>query len=173
MAGGHFYLGGGTAVQQATGVEDSAEEMFKYLMAVSLEPDEDKIRAFCDDSVEHFDWIEALGMEFERSLYEKKAVIQPGTEGLMFTGNEKVHPFRDLADRPRAGTRCPSPATPAARRSCSTRSPSGSRRPTSTSATRPARATWWSRSDRRAAARSSAWPGASTTSAASSGRRRS
>ncbi len=97
MSGGHFYLGGGTAVQQATGVVDSAEEMFKYLMAVSLDPDEAKIRAFCEDSVEHFDWIEALGMEFERSFYPEKAVIQPGTEGLMFTGNEKVHPFRDLA----------------------------------------------------------------------------
>src|ERR1700712_4868287 len=97
MAGGHFYLGGGTAVQKAVGVEDSAEEMFKYLMAVSLDPDEEKIRAFCEDSVEHFDWIEALGMQFERSLYPHKAVIQPGTEGLMFTGNEKVHPFRDLA----------------------------------------------------------------------------
>ena len=81
MAGGHFYLGGGTAVQRAVGVEDSAEEMFKYLMAVSPDPDEAKIRAFCDDSVEHFDWIEALGMEFERSLYPKKAVIQPGTAG--------------------------------------------------------------------------------------------
>ncbi len=81
MSGGHFYLGGGTAVQKETGVEDSAEEMFKYLMAVSLEPDEAKIRAFSEDSVEHFDWIEALGMEFERSLFERKAVIQPGTEG--------------------------------------------------------------------------------------------
>src|SRR6195952_1148712 len=93
MSGGHFYLGGGTAVQQATGIEYSPEEMFKYLMAVSLDPDEEKIRAFSEDSVEHFDWIEALGMQFERSLYEKKAVIQPGTEGLMYTGNEKVHPF--------------------------------------------------------------------------------
>src|ERR1700709_1136910 len=77
---GGFGLGGGTAVQRATGVEDSAEEMFKYLMAVSLEPDEEKIRAFCEDSVEHFDWIESLGMQFERSLYEEKAVIQPGTQ---------------------------------------------------------------------------------------------
>jgi 3-oxo-5alpha-steroid 4-dehydrogenase len=109
MSGGHFYLGGGTAVQQATGVEDSAEEMFKYLMAVSLEPDEAKIRAFCEDSVEHFDWIEALGMEFERTLYEKKAVIQPGTEGLMFTGNEKVHPFRDLARPAPRGHKVPRP----------------------------------------------------------------
>ncbi len=109
MAGGHFYLGGGTAVQEATGVEDSAEEMFKYLMAVSLEPDEQKIRAFCEDSVEHFDWIEALGMQFERSLYEKKAVIQPGTEGLMYTGNEKVHPFRELAKPAPRGHKVPSP----------------------------------------------------------------
>jgi 3-oxo-5alpha-steroid 4-dehydrogenase len=109
MSGGHFYLGGGTAVQVATGVEDSAEEMFRYLMAVSLEPDEEKIRAFCEDSVEHFDWIETLGMQFERSLYEEKAVIQPGTEGLMYTGNEKVHPFRDLARPAPRGHKVPRP----------------------------------------------------------------
>ena len=101
MAGGHFYLGGGTAVQKATGIEDSAEEMFKYLMAVSLEPDEDKIRAFCDDSVEHFDWIEALGMQFERSLYEEKAVIQPGTAGA------DVHRQREGAPVPRPGPPAP------------------------------------------------------------------
>ncbi len=107
MSGGHFYLGGGTAVQQATGIEDSPEEMFTYLMAVSLDPDEEKIRAFSEDSVEHFDWIEALGMQFERSFYPEKAVIQPGTEGLMFTGNEKVHPFRDLAKPAPRGHKVP------------------------------------------------------------------
>ena len=109
MSGGHFYLGGGTAVQRATGVEDSAEEMFTYLMAVSLDPDKEKIRAFCEDSVEHFDWIESLGMEFERSLYEEKVVIQPGTQGLMYTGNEKVHPFRDLAKPAPRGHKVPRP----------------------------------------------------------------
>jgi 3-oxo-5alpha-steroid 4-dehydrogenase len=109
MAGGHFYLGGGTAVQLAVGVEDSADEMFAYLTAVSPDPDEDKIRAFCDDSVEHFDWIEALGMQFERSLYPHKAVIQPGTEGLMYTGNEKVYPFRDLAKPAPRGHKVPQP----------------------------------------------------------------
>src|SRR5262245_53238987 len=84
MSGGHFYLGGGTAVQQATGHDDSAEEMYKYLVAVSEDPEPDKIRAFCDDSVEHFDWVEALGFQFERSFFAGKAVIQPNTEGLMF-----------------------------------------------------------------------------------------
>ena len=109
MAGGHFYLGGGTAVQKAVGVEDSAEEMFKYLRAVSREPEDDKIRAYCDDSVEHFDWLEALGFEFERSYFPGKAVIQPGTEGLMYTGNEKVHPFRDLAKPAPRGHKVPVP----------------------------------------------------------------
>ena len=109
MSGGHFYLGGGTAVQLAVGVEDSADEMFTYLEAVSPAPDEEKIRAFCDDSVEHFDWIEALGMQFERSLYPHKAVIQPGTEGLMYTGNEKVHPFRNLARPAPRGHKVPKP----------------------------------------------------------------
>jgi 3-oxo-5alpha-steroid 4-dehydrogenase len=97
MSGGHFYLGGGTAVQKATGKDDSPGEMAAYLMAVSKEPDEEKIRAYSEGSVEHFDWLESLGFEFERSYFAGKAVIQPNTEGLMFTGNEKVHPFRDLA----------------------------------------------------------------------------
>src|SRR5690349_24870583 len=44
MSGGHFYLGGGTAVQQATGHEDSAEEMAKYLLAISEDPEPEKLR---------------------------------------------------------------------------------------------------------------------------------
>jgi 3-oxo-5alpha-steroid 4-dehydrogenase len=109
MAGGHFYLGGGTAVQRAVGVEDSAAEMFAYLMAVSRDPEEDKIRAYADDSVEHFDWLEALGFAFERSLFPGKAVIQPGTEGLMYTGNEKVWPYRDRAVPAPRGHKVPVP----------------------------------------------------------------
>jgi succinate dehydrogenase/fumarate reductase flavoprotein subunit len=109
MAGGHFYLGGGTAVQQATGHEDSAEEMYKYLVAVAKEPEHDKIRAYCAGSVEHFNWLESLGFEFERSYFPGKAVIQPGTEGLMFTGNEKVWPFRDQATPAPRGHKVPVP----------------------------------------------------------------
>ncbi|MFT4088950.1 MAG: FAD-binding protein [Gordonia sp. (in: high G+C Gram-positive bacteria)] len=97
LAGGHFYLGGGTPVQKATGHDDTPEEMAKYLTAVSRRPDVTKIDAYCRDSVEHFEWLEALGFEFERSYYPDKAVIQPGTQGLMYTGNEKVWPFCDLA----------------------------------------------------------------------------
>lgn len=109
MSGGHFYLGGGTAVQKATGHHDTPDAMFDYLMAVCAEPDEAKVRAFCDDSVAHFDWLEALGFEFERSYYPEKAVIQPGTEGLMFTGNEKVWPFREQAAPAPRGHKVPRP----------------------------------------------------------------
>lgn len=109
MSGGHFYLGGGTAVQQATGHEDSADAMYDYLVSVSLEPEHDKIRAYCDGSVEHFDWLEALGFEFERSFFPGKAVIQPGTEGLMFTGNEKVWPFKEKATPAPRGHKVPVP----------------------------------------------------------------
>lgn len=109
MSGGHFYLGGGTAVQQATGWEDSADEMYEYLVAVSKEPEHDKIRAYCDGSVEHFGWLESLGFEFERSYYPEKAVIQPGTQGLMFTGNEKVWPFKEQAVPAPRGHKVPVP----------------------------------------------------------------
>ncbi|WP_377320441.1 FAD-binding protein [Pimelobacter simplex] len=109
MSGGHFYLGGGTAVQQATGHDDSVEAMVGYLMASTKNPDEEKIRAYCEGSVAHFDWLEDLGFQFERSYFPGKAVIQPGTEGLMFTGNEKVWPFREqVAPAPR-GHKVPVP----------------------------------------------------------------
>ena len=109
MAGGHFYLGGGTAVQQATGHADSPEEMYSYLVAVTREPEHDKIRAYCEGSVEHFNWLEDLGFQFERSYYPEKAVIQPNTEGLMFTGNEKVWPYKDEAIPAPRGHKVPVP----------------------------------------------------------------
>ena len=109
LAGGHFYLGGGTAVQEATGHTDTAEEMYKYLVAMSRDPEHDKIRAYCEGSVEHFNWLEDLGIAFERSYYPHKAVIQPGTEGLMYTGNEKVWPYKDMAVPAPRGHKVPVP----------------------------------------------------------------
>ena len=109
MAGGHFYLGGGTAVQEATGHPDTADEMYKYLVAVSMDPDHEKIRAYCDGSVEHFNWLEDLGFQFERSFYPGKVVVPPGTEGLSYTGNEKVWPFTEQAKPAPRGHSVPVP----------------------------------------------------------------
>jgi 3-oxo-5alpha-steroid 4-dehydrogenase len=109
MAGGHFYLGGGTAVQKATGHPDTPDAMFDYLMAVTPDPDAEKIRAYAEGSADHLDWLEELGFEFERSFFAGKAVIQPQTQGLMFTGNEKVWPFRDQIPPAPRGHKVPKP----------------------------------------------------------------
>jgi succinate dehydrogenase/fumarate reductase flavoprotein subunit len=96
-AGGHFYLGGGTDVQKATGFQDSPEEMEKYLNAIGPVAIPEKVHAYSFDSVEHFHWLEAQGVPFERSFFAEKTIIQPGSEGLIWTGCEEVYPFRELA----------------------------------------------------------------------------
>ena len=97
QAGGHFYLGGGTAVQKACGFEDTADAMYRYLEALCPEPEPAKLRLYADGSVGHFDWLERQGMLFERTYFPHKSPLQEGTECLIWTGNEKVWPFRDKA----------------------------------------------------------------------------
>lgn len=94
---GIFYLGGGTAVQQACGYEDDAEEMYKFLAASTECEDKQAVRDFCLGSVAHFDWLESLGVPFERSSFKGKAVFLNTTECLFSTGNEKAWPFHLLA----------------------------------------------------------------------------
>lgn len=93
IASGHFYLGGGTAVQRACGFEDSASDLAAYLTATTAVPDAAKIEAFANGSVALFEWLEERGVPFERSYFPTKAVIQHGTECLIWTGNEKVWPY--------------------------------------------------------------------------------
>ena len=110
LAAGQVYLGGGTPTQVATGHNDTVDAMFAYLEAVTPDPDLEKIRLYCEQSVEHFGWLEAQGVKFERTYYAGKAVFQPGTEGVMYTGNEKVWPFRDKAAPAPRGHKVAAPA---------------------------------------------------------------
>ena len=97
LSGGIFYLGGGTPVQEANGFDDDPENMYRYLMASTGAPDPKIVRRFCEGSVEHFRWLEANGVPFERSYYKDKTVIPPETYCLCDTGNEKVWPYREIA----------------------------------------------------------------------------
>jgi succinate dehydrogenase/fumarate reductase flavoprotein subunit len=98
MSGGVLYLGGGTKLQRACGFEDSPEEMFKYLMAsVGKSPDEAKIRAYCEGSVAHYDWICAQGVPFKETFYYGCSGEPPTDDGLVWSGSENTHPFRELA----------------------------------------------------------------------------
>lgn len=97
VATGHFYLGGGTRPQLANGIDDTVEAMFDYLMANTPEPDERKIRLYCEQSVDHFDWLVAQGVPFNDGFYRSKHVEQPTDECLIWSGNEKVWPFIEKA----------------------------------------------------------------------------
>ena len=96
-AAGHVYMGGGTRVQQAVGVEDSVEDMFEYLRMNTPEPDAAKIRLYCEESVAHFDWLVAQGVPFNDTMYQGKHVLQMTDECLIWSGNEEVYPFREKA----------------------------------------------------------------------------
>ncbi|MBI1352656.1 MAG: FAD-dependent oxidoreductase [Actinomycetales bacterium] len=97
LSQGQFYLGGGTDVQTACGYEDSPENMYAFLRSVTTTDEDAKLRVFCESSVEQFDWLESLGVPFNREAYTHKAVYTRTGEGLLTTGNEKVWPFRDQA----------------------------------------------------------------------------
>jgi len=96
-AAGHLYLGGGTRVQKAVGLEDTVEDMYRYLVANTPEPDEAKIRLYCEESVAHFDWLVAQGVPFEDSYHREKNVVQMTTECLIDSGNEAAWPFSEKA----------------------------------------------------------------------------
>jgi len=98
MSGGVLYLGGGTALQKACGFEDSAEEMFKYLMASCGDsPDEAKMRLYCEGSVEHYDWIVEQGVPFKPVFHYGCSGEPPNEDGLVWSGSERAHPYCDLA----------------------------------------------------------------------------
>jgi hypothetical protein len=97
VSSGIFYLGGGTPVQEAAGFEDDADNMYRFLMASTGAPDAVIVRAYCQGNVEHFGWLEAQGVPFERTYFPGKSVILTTTTCLFSTGSEKVWPFREVA----------------------------------------------------------------------------
>lgn len=98
LSGGLIYMGGGTPVQVAAGFEDSEEEMYKFLMAVS-EPgaDEEKIRLYCEGSLEHFHWFEKHGVPFKRSFYDEPGLEPKTDDCLVYTSGEDCHPWNQIA----------------------------------------------------------------------------
>jgi 3-oxo-5alpha-steroid 4-dehydrogenase len=109
LSGGEIYLGGGTAVQKACGFDDSPDDMYAYLHA-ALGPhvDEEKLRLYCDGSVEHFDWLRGHGVSFEGSVYDAPGWLAPTTDGLMWLG-ERAWPYATIARPAPRGHRPPTP----------------------------------------------------------------
>ena len=100
LSSAEIYMGGsgGTRVQNACGYHDTTEAMFDFLMAAQGElADEARIRAYCEGSRGHFDWLVSLGAKYKDSEYRKRAIMALTDDCLLYTGNEKAWPFRELA----------------------------------------------------------------------------
>ena len=100
MSSAEIYMGGsgGTRVQKACGFEDSTEDMFTYMMmCAGPQADEAKIRAYCEDSQGHFNWLCDKGVPFKDSFHETRAIMCLTDDGLLYTGSEKAWPFREQA----------------------------------------------------------------------------
>lgn len=94
LSGGIVYLGGGTRLQQACGFDDTPENM-KAFLAEALGPgvDEDKLDAYCEGSVQHFDWLEACGVRYKESFWSQPGWECPVDDSLMYSGGENAAPF--------------------------------------------------------------------------------
>jgi 3-oxo-5alpha-steroid 4-dehydrogenase len=73
MAGGFIYLGGGTALQQACGFDDSVDNMAAFLnVAKGPGADENRIADYCAGSVAHFDWLVQCGVPFKPVFWGRR-----------------------------------------------------------------------------------------------------
>jgi succinate dehydrogenase/fumarate reductase flavoprotein subunit len=100
LSSAEVYMGGngGTRVQKACGYEDTTEAMFTYLMETQgPAADEDKIRTYCDNSLDHFNWLVDQGVPYKDSEYKARAIMAETDDCLLYTGSEKAWPFRDKA----------------------------------------------------------------------------
>jgi 3-oxo-5alpha-steroid 4-dehydrogenase len=94
LSEGTIYFGGGTRVQKAAGFEDSLENMLTHVtQAAGPTGDPEKIRLYCEGSLEHFDWFNGIGVEFKDTYYQEKVIFPPTDDCLIYSGNEQAHPF--------------------------------------------------------------------------------
>jgi len=97
MSGGVCYMGGGTPLQKALGFEDSAESMYNFIMKAGRKHQHAiKVQRYCEESLEHFDWMLANGVEYQEKFSAAKGLPGDGSS-LYFAGCEHVSPYREIA----------------------------------------------------------------------------
>ena len=96
LSSAELYLGGGTKVQKAVGYDDSADDVYGYLMdSNGPQADPEKVRAYADGGADHLDWLMALGVPFKMSEYPERAMMALTDDCLLYTGSEKAWPYVD------------------------------------------------------------------------------
>lgn len=98
LSEGTIYFGGGTRVQHATGFEDSYENMLAHVRAAAgPTADPEKVRLYCEQSLEHFAFFESIGVEFKDTFFADKVIFPPTDDCLIYSGNEEAWPFSQEA----------------------------------------------------------------------------
>lgn len=98
LSTGVFYCGGGTRIQRGCGFHDTPEAMLAHVrLAAGARADPEKVRRYCEDSVAHFEWLCAQGVEFNESFVQAKTTHPFGDDCLFYSGNELAHPFVEQA----------------------------------------------------------------------------
>ncbi len=101
LSSAELYLGGngGTPVQRSCGYSDSSDNMKAFLNAVfGRNADPDKVEAYVDNSVAHYEWLVSMGVPFKHSELKERAIMALTDDCLLYTGNEKAWPFREAAE---------------------------------------------------------------------------
>src|SRR5690625_2398064 len=73
MNGGIVYAGAGTRIQHEAGIEDDAEQMYRYLAQETQGVvSKATLRRFCESSPAMIDWLTHHGVKFDSTAYLKK-----------------------------------------------------------------------------------------------------
>jgi 3-oxo-5alpha-steroid 4-dehydrogenase len=101
--GGIFYAGGGTKIQRDAGVEDTPQEMFKYL---SIEAagvvSEETLGEFCNESPATIDWLLAHGALLSSSGVFRKKVSYPPLKYHLYHPDNSLVPAYAARAKPAA-----------------------------------------------------------------------
>lgn len=98
LSTGITYFGGGTPIQKACGFEDSVADMQAFVrMAAGEQADPERVRLYCEHSLEHFEWFRALGVEYKPTFIAEKTTHPFSDDCLTFSGNEEAWPHAEHA----------------------------------------------------------------------------
>jgi 3-oxo-5alpha-steroid 4-dehydrogenase len=115
ISGGVFYAGGGTHIQEGAGVEDTVENMYRYLsMEVQDAVSPETLRDFCETSAANVRWLTERGVPFLPNLCPVKTSYPTKEYHLYYSGNETFPPYSTHAKPAQRGHRADGGAFPGA-----------------------------------------------------------
>jgi 3-oxo-5alpha-steroid 4-dehydrogenase len=98
ISGGVYYAGGGTHIQKSAGVDDTVEDMYRYLsLEVQDAVSDETLRHFCATSADNVRWLTDRGVPFYGNLCPIKTSYPTNEYHLYYSGNEPFPPYSDRA----------------------------------------------------------------------------